>query len=100
MQAFFKNNTQALGKTFYNNLFGKYPQLRNQFNMSGQKNNAQASQLDYGSDQSRHLKYFPSIQGNSLANAVVAYCANCDQLEALGPTVAKYTVPTCKWAII
>ena len=39
-------NSQALGKTFYNNLFGKYPQLRNQFNMSGQMNNAQASQLD------------------------------------------------------
>jgi len=63
-----ENHKQALGKTFYNNLFGKYPQLRNQFNMSGQMNNA---------------------QGNSLANAVVAYCANCDQLEALGPTVAK-----------
>merc|ERR1719228_1606248 len=30
-----------------------------------------------------------NAQGNSLANAVVAYCANCDQLEALGPTVAK-----------
>ena len=39
-------NSKALGKTFYNNLFGKYPQLRNQFNMSGQMNNAQASQLD------------------------------------------------------
>merc|ERR1719318_1430785 len=38
-----------------------------------------------------------NAQGNSLANAVVAYCANCDQLEALGPTVAKYTVPTCKY---
>merc|ERR1719309_197815 len=30
-----------------------------------------------------------NAQGNSLANAVVAYCANCDQLELLGPTVAK-----------
>merc|ERR1719318_944236 len=30
-----------------------------------------------------------NAQGNSLANAVVAYCANCDQLETLGPTVAK-----------
>merc|ERR1719462_325186 len=30
-----------------------------------------------------------NAQGNSLANAVVAYCANCDQLEVLGPTVAK-----------
>ena len=39
-------NSQALGKTFYNNLFGKHPQLRNQFNMSGQMNNAQASQPD------------------------------------------------------
>ena len=36
------------------------------------------------------------IQGSSLANAVVAFCANCDQLEALGPTVAKYNRPTAK----
>ena len=28
-------------------------------------------------------------QAASLANAVVAYCGNCDQLEVLGPTVAK-----------
>jgi len=45
--------------------------------------------IRHDSDQSLRLKYFPSIQGNSLANAVVAYCANCDQLETLGPTVAK-----------
>ena len=29
------------------------------------------------------------IQGSSLANAVIALCANCDRLEALGPTIAK-----------
>ena len=28
-------------------------------------------------------------QGSSLANAVIALCANCDRLEALGPTIAK-----------
>ena len=34
---------QALGQTFYNNLFRENPVLRNQFNMSNQRTNAQAS---------------------------------------------------------
>lgn len=63
-----ENHKKALGQTFYNNLFRENPVLRNQFNMSNQRTNA---------------------QGSSLANAVVAFCANCDRLEALGPTVAK-----------
>jgi len=63
-----ENHKKALGQTFYNNLFRENPVLRNQFNMSNQRTNS---------------------QGSSLANAVVAFCANCDQLEALGPTVAK-----------
>ena len=29
------------------------------------------------------------IQGSSLANAVIAFCGNCDRLEVLGPTLAK-----------
>ena len=33
---------QALGQTFYNNLFRENPVLRNQFNMSNQRTNSQA----------------------------------------------------------
>jgi len=62
------NHKKALGQNFYNRLFRENPGLRNQFNMSNQRTNA---------------------QGSSLANAVVAFCGNCDQLEVLGPTVAK-----------
>ena len=36
------------------------------------------------------LKAKAQIQGSSLANAVIAFCGNCDQLEALGPTIVKY----------
>jgi len=63
-----ENHKKALGQTFYNNLFRENPVLRNQFNMSNQRTNA---------------------QGSSLANAVIAFCGNCDQLEALGPTIVK-----------
>ena len=31
----------------------------------------------------------PSAQQLSLANALVAYCAHCDQLENLGPFVTR-----------
>jgi len=63
-----ENHKKALGQTFYNRLFRENPELRNQFNMSNQRTNT---------------------QGSSLANAVIAYCGNCDQLETLGPTIAK-----------
>ena len=36
------------------------------------------------------LKAKAQIQGSSLGNAVIAFCGNCDQLEALGPTIVKY----------
>jgi len=57
---------KALGQTFYKKLFHEHPELRAMFNMSNGES-----------------------QAASLANAVVAYCGNCDQLEVLGPTVAK-----------
>merc|ERR1712127_150862 len=57
---------QALGDTFYRLLFQNYPEVRGQFNNS-------------------HMEK----QQKSLVDAVVAYCGNCDNLEALLPAVSR-----------
>lgn len=61
-----KQHQQELGETFYRMLFDNHPDVKSQFNLS----NAKAQQI-------------------SLTNSVVAFCANCDNLSALTPTVVR-----------
>lgn len=63
-----ERHKQALGVNFYERLFLENPDLRGMFNMSNK-----------------------GAQAASLANAVIAFCGHCDQLEELGPAVARIT---------
>ena len=65
-----EENRDAIGATFYRKLFSEHPGLRNTFNMSHQRPGEAQQQL-------------------ALGNALVAYCANCDQLDKLGPFVER-----------
>lgn len=65
---------ETITKTFYRNLFEAHPELKDIFNMANQAKG----------DQPR-----------SLANAVLAYAANIDQLQNLGPAVAKIAHKHC-----
>jgi len=68
-----EENRSQIGVTFYKKLFQENPGLKNVFNMSHQRlNNGQ-----------------PSAQQLSLADSLISYCANCDQLENLGPFVNR-----------
>ncbi|RYG24784.1 nitric oxide dioxygenase, partial [bacterium] len=65
---------ETITKTFYRNLFAAHPELKDIFNMANQAKG----------DQPR-----------SLANAVLGYAANIDQLANLGPAVAKIAHKHC-----
>ena len=65
-----EENRDAIGATFYRKLFSEHHGLRNTFNMSHQRPGEAQQQL-------------------ALGNALVAYCANCDQLDKLGPFVER-----------
>lgn len=58
----------AISDVFYRNIFAELPQLANLFNMGNQANGSQPQ---------------------SLARAVIAYAANIDQPDALGPIVIR-----------
>ena len=60
----------AIIERFYRSLFDAHPELRNLFNMHHQQTGEQQ---------------------RALAGAVLAYAANIDKLEALGPAVARMT---------
>ena len=66
-------NKDKIGLTFYKKLFSENPGLKNIFNMSHQR--------DYMDT--------PSPQQLSLANALVAYCVHCQELDKLGPFVQR-----------
>ena len=70
-----EENRNQIGVTFYKKLFDENPGLRNTFNMSHQRPEEEGEE--------------PSAQQLSLSNALIAYCANCDQLEKLGPFVER-----------
>ena len=72
-----EENRDAIGATFYRKLFSEHPGLRNTFNMSHQRPPAQGEPPLTGAQQL------------ALGNALVAYCANCDQLDKLGPFVER-----------
>lgn len=57
---------QAVGQTFYKNLFREHPELRSMFNMSNQE-----------------------AQAGALSGAVVAFCQHGGQVEALASPIAK-----------
>jgi nitric oxide dioxygenase len=65
---------EAITKTFYHNLFEENPQLKDVFNMANQAKG----------DQPR-----------SLAASVLAYAANIDQLQNLGPAVSLIAHKHC-----
>ena len=68
-----EQHREQIGLTFYKKLFSDHPGLQNIFNMSHQRNNDGK----------------PSPQQLSLANALVAYCIHCEELEKLGPFVQR-----------
>ena len=72
-----EENKNAIGATFYRKLFSEHPGLRNTFNMSHQRPPAEGEPPLTGAQQL------------ALGNALVAYCANCDQLDKLGPFVER-----------
>ena len=72
-----EENRDAIGATFYRKLFSEHPGLRNTFNMSHQRPPAEGEPPLTGAQQL------------ALGNALVAYCANCDQLDKLGPFVER-----------
>lgn len=65
---------EAITRTFYRNLFSSHPELKDIFNMANQAKG----------DQPR-----------ALAAAVLAYAANIDQLQNLGPAVTKIAHKHC-----
>ena len=68
-----EQHREQIGLTFYKKLFADYPGLQNIFNMSHQRTHDGQ----------------PSHQQLSLANALVAYCVHCEELEKLGPFVQR-----------
>ena len=68
-----EQHREQIGLTFYKKLFSENPGLKNIFNMSHQ----------------RHNDGKPSPQQLSLANALVAYCVHCEELDKLGPIVQR-----------
>jgi nitric oxide dioxygenase len=65
---------EAITRVFYKNLFAAHPELKNVFNMANQ---------------------IKGDQPRALATAVLAYAANIDQLQNLGPAVAKIAHKHC-----
>jgi nitric oxide dioxygenase len=70
---------ETITRTFYGFLFEAHPELRNVFNQAHQ------AQGD---------------QPRALANAVLAYAANIDQLQNLGPDVARIAHKHCSLDIL
>ena len=68
-----EENRDKIGLTFYQKLFTENPGLKNVFNMSHQRDNDGQ----------------PSPQQLSLANALIAYCVHCEELDKLGPFVQR-----------
>ena len=91
-----KENAVAITSTFYPKLLGRYPELYNYFNETNQKTGSQANAMAGllsgqcpGFSLSKSNKTKGPSQAKTLADAIVAYAVNIDNLENLSGLVSR-----------